>query len=85
MLHTKRIFLTFFLIVFKCLPILICCLVSHFKVDFGVSMEVNTIAIQGAKDGKGYIKSYNVSAKDYADGPWTQYRQNDKTKVGIAM
>lgn len=64
-------------------PVLICCLVSsHFKVDFGVAMKVSTVAIQGAEDGKGYIKSYIVNTKDYADGPWTQYRQNDKTKVG---
>lgn len=45
-------------------------------------MKVSTLAIQGAEDGKGYIKSYIVNTKDYVDGPWTQYRQNDKTKVG---
>ncbi|CAH3127383.1 unnamed protein product [Pocillopora meandrina] len=57
---------------------------SYFEVDFGVAMKVSTLAIQGAEDGKGYIKSYIVNTKDYVDGPWTQYRQNDKTKVFLA-
>ena len=48
-------------------------------------MKVRTVAIQGAKDGKGYIKSYTVSTKYYAGRPWTPFKQNDKPKVGILI
>ena len=52
------------------------------KVDLGRLMKIRNIAIQGARDGKGYIKSFTVSTKDYSTSSWRQFKQNDKVKVG---
>ena len=53
-----------------------------FKVDLDRIMKVYHIATQGASDGKGYIKSYKISTKDYPNSLWKPLTENDKPKVG---
>ena len=60
-------------------------LLSYFKVDLGRMMKIRNAAIQGAKDGRGYIKSYTVSTRDYTGSPWRAFQQNDKPKVCYLM
>lgn len=55
---------------------------SFLKVDLGRILKIRSIAMQGAKDGRGYIKSFTISTKDYAGSPWRPFKQNDKAKVG---
>ncbi|XP_078378069.1 uncharacterized protein LOC144661244 [Oculina patagonica] len=55
-----------------------------FVVDLGRTLKIRSIAIQGAKDGIGYIKSFTVRTKDGAGSPWRPFKQNDKAKVFLA-
>ena len=57
------------------------CLLSGFKVDLGAVMKIRKALVQGAKDGKGFVKSFTVSTRDNEGLPWKPYKQADKTKV----
>jgi len=55
-----------------------------FMVDLGTVMKIRKALLQGAKDGKGFIKSFTASTRDNVGLPWKPYKQADKTKVFLA-
>ena len=44
-------------------------------------MKIRKAFVQGAKDGKGFIKSYTISTRDDESLPWRPFKQADNPKV----
>ena len=64
----------------------ISCVLFHslfLKVDLTTRMKIRKVSIQGAKDGKGFIKSYTISTRDDANLPWRPFSQDNKIKVNL--
>ena len=64
----------------------ISCVLFHslfLKVDLTTRMKIRKVSIQGAKDGKGFIKSYTISTRDDASLPWRPFSEDNKIKVNL--
>ena len=48
-------------------------------------MKIRQIGMQGAADGKGYVKTYTVSFKRDPEKPWKAVWQNGKSKVSNSL
>ena len=46
-------------------------------------MKIRKVSMQGAKDGKGFIKSYTMSTRDDASLPWRPFSQDNKKMVNL--
>ena len=46
-------------------------------------MKIRKVSMQGAKDGKGFIKSYTISTRDDANLSWRPFSQDNKIKVNL--
>ena len=53
------------------------------KVDLTRRMKIRKVSMQGAKDGKGFIKSYTISTRDDANLSWRPFSQDNKIKVNL--
>ena len=64
----------------------ISCVLFHslfLKVDLTTRMKIRKVSMQGAKDGKGFIKSYTISTRDDANLSWRPFSQDNKIKVNL--
>lgn len=57
---------------------------TFFVVDLTTRMKIRKVSMQGAKDGKGFIKSYTISTRDDANLSWRPFSQDNKIKVFFA-
>lgn len=84
-LHNNCLPVVFFLLLLLFVPLYLLCFVSLTvsKVDLGRIMKIRKVSMQGAKDGKGFIKSYTMSTRDDTSLPWRPFSQDNKKKVNL--